>query len=107
MKWSFGVCLVIITLILSTPLLRIKTSIKMNSIKKDSPVDFFYKLMNYFGYIITHDEYMKSKFENEIPNIIDFETDMIMFLSQKLSTKTEYIQNPLFLYSILYNNNFF
>ncbi len=38
--------------------------------------------MNYFGYIITHDEYMKSKFENEIPNIIDFETDMIMFLSQ-------------------------
>lgn len=75
--------------------------------KKDSPVDFFYKLMNYFGYIITHDEYMKSKFENEIPNIIDFETDMIMFLSQKLSTKTEYIQNPLFLYSILYNNNFF
>jgi hypothetical protein len=75
--------------------------------EKELPTDFFYDLMKKFGYNINNENYMKSLFKNNLDAEGIGKKELREFISQKISTNSDYINSPEYLYGIFYHNNYF
>ncbi|PNR87490.1 hypothetical protein HWHPT5561_09405 [Petrotoga sp. HWH.PT.55.6.1] len=73
----------------------------------ETPLEFFYSMMETFGYSINHDNPMKSIFENKSPDKIELNKEIEEFLSQKLGKNKNLLRIPSFLASVLYLNGYF
>jgi hypothetical protein len=74
---------------------------------KETLLEFFYSMMETFGYSINHNNSMKSIFENKLPDKIEPNKEIEEFLSQKFRKDKNLLSIPYFLESVFYLNGYF